>query len=164
MRGHGPRHLNMARQPKLINSATIKSAPGARPARAPNRRKLGFGWGARIRTWEWRYQKPLPYHLATPHSGKAKRFACVEAAVHTGLRRFAQERSANPFVTDAAMSRLLSHRVVRAIHFRPAIPRRINSYRRLGHSLPALPAGLDLPAGIRPRRSLIILRQRGLGT
>lgn len=24
------------------------------------------GWGARIRTWEWRYQKPLPYHLATP--------------------------------------------------------------------------------------------------
>jgi hypothetical protein len=25
------------------------------------------GWGARIRTWEWRYQKPLPYHLATPH-------------------------------------------------------------------------------------------------
>ncbi len=26
------------------------------------------GWGARIRTWEWRYQKPLPYHLATPQS------------------------------------------------------------------------------------------------
>ena len=24
------------------------------------------GWGARIRTWEWRYQKPLPYRLATP--------------------------------------------------------------------------------------------------
>jgi hypothetical protein len=30
------------------------------------------GWGARIRTWEWRYQKPLPYHLATPQqSGMA---------------------------------------------------------------------------------------------
>ena len=28
--------------------------------------KTGFGWGARIRTWEWRYQKPLPYRLATP--------------------------------------------------------------------------------------------------
>src|SRR5215204_6482583 len=27
----------------------------------------GAGWGARIRTWEWLYQKPLPYHLATPH-------------------------------------------------------------------------------------------------
>src|SRR5580692_7094446 len=27
----------------------------------------GFGWGARIRTWGWRNQNPLPYHLATPH-------------------------------------------------------------------------------------------------
>jgi hypothetical protein len=25
------------------------------------------GWGARIRTWEWRNQNPLPYRLATPH-------------------------------------------------------------------------------------------------
>ncbi len=25
------------------------------------------GWGGWIRTNEWRYQKPLPYHLATPH-------------------------------------------------------------------------------------------------
>src|SRR5262249_49595347 len=24
------------------------------------------GWGARTRTWEWRNQNPLPYHLATP--------------------------------------------------------------------------------------------------
>ena len=28
---------------------------------------LDPGWGARIRTWEWRNQNPLPYHLATPH-------------------------------------------------------------------------------------------------
>ena len=27
---------------------------------------LAGGWGARDRTWEWRYQKPLPYRLATP--------------------------------------------------------------------------------------------------
>jgi hypothetical protein len=26
----------------------------------------GGGWGARIRTWECRYQKPMPYRLATP--------------------------------------------------------------------------------------------------
>src|SRR5258708_3022727 len=26
------------------------------------------GWGARIRTWEWRNQNPLPYHLATPQN------------------------------------------------------------------------------------------------
>src|SRR5688572_3728754 len=24
------------------------------------------GWGGRIRTSEWRLQRPLPYHLATP--------------------------------------------------------------------------------------------------
>ena len=24
------------------------------------------GWGGRIRTYDARYQKPLPYHLATP--------------------------------------------------------------------------------------------------
>ena len=27
---------------------------------------LRFGWGGRIRTYDTRYQKPLPYHLATP--------------------------------------------------------------------------------------------------
>lgn len=30
-----------------------------------------IGWGARIRTWEWRYQKPLPYRLATPQQSRA---------------------------------------------------------------------------------------------
>ena len=25
-----------------------------------------LGWGGRIRTYGTRYQKPLPYHLATP--------------------------------------------------------------------------------------------------
>lgn len=29
-------------------------------------RARGDGWGAWIRTREWRYQKPLPYRLATP--------------------------------------------------------------------------------------------------
>ena len=31
-----------------------------------------IGWGARIRTWEWRNQNPLPYHLATPHETGAQ--------------------------------------------------------------------------------------------
>jgi hypothetical protein len=32
-----------------------------------NQRKAGMaGWGARIRTWEWWNQNPLPYRLATP--------------------------------------------------------------------------------------------------
>ena len=30
------------------------------------------GWGARIRTWEWWNQNPLPYHLATPHRESAR--------------------------------------------------------------------------------------------
>ena len=37
------------------------------------------GWGARIRTWGWRNQNPLPYHLATPHR-RAKAGAGVREA------------------------------------------------------------------------------------
>ena len=29
-------------------------------------RPEGDGWGGRIRTYVWRIQSPLPYHLATP--------------------------------------------------------------------------------------------------
>ena len=29
------------------------------------------GWGGRIRTYDTRYQKPMPYHLATPHQYSA---------------------------------------------------------------------------------------------
>jgi hypothetical protein len=36
------------------------------------------GWGARIRTWEWRNQNPLPYHLATPQ--------CLRAGQSTQVR------------------------------------------------------------------------------
>jgi hypothetical protein len=41
----------------------------ARVARNRRRRqwRLEDGWGAWIRTREWRNQNPLPYHLATPH-------------------------------------------------------------------------------------------------
>ena len=31
-----------------------------------NRVESSCGWGTRIRTWEWRYQKPLSYHLTMP--------------------------------------------------------------------------------------------------
>ena len=33
-------------------------------------RPLAIGWGGRIRTCECRYQKPVPYHLATPQHGQ----------------------------------------------------------------------------------------------
>lgn len=32
------------------------------------RKGIGDGWGARIRTWAWRDQNPLPYRLATPQN------------------------------------------------------------------------------------------------
>ena len=44
------------------------------------------GWGARIRTWEWRNQNPLPYHLATPHQGRS--------TPHTATRTGRGSRSA----------------------------------------------------------------------
>ena len=44
-----------------------------------------IGWGARIRTWEWRNQNPLPYHLATPHQARGTiqtAATSINAAVH----------------------------------------------------------------------------------
>jgi hypothetical protein len=39
------------------------------------------GWGARTRTWEWRNQNPLPYHLATPQRPSRDRAQDIAAAV-----------------------------------------------------------------------------------
>ena len=38
------------------------------------------GWGARIRTWEWRNQNPLPYHLATPQQVPESRGEAISCA------------------------------------------------------------------------------------
>ena len=64
-----------ARLPPLCPMETRGySAPGGRER---NQRFRRYGWGARIRTWEWRYQKPLPYHLATPQDDALIRKARV---------------------------------------------------------------------------------------
>src|SRR5262249_19417333 len=50
------------------------------------------GWGARIRTWEWRNQNPLPYHLATPQQYRrvaANRFR-MRRLNHSGADPFNQ--------------------------------------------------------------------------
>ncbi len=45
---------------------TPGKAPGS-PSGSQALKKAGVaGWGGRIRTYDTRYQKPLPYHLATP--------------------------------------------------------------------------------------------------
>ena len=39
------------------------------------------GWGGRIRTYDTRYQKPMPYHLATPQSRSGRNVAIQERAI-----------------------------------------------------------------------------------
>jgi hypothetical protein len=43
---------------------------------------LSCGWGGRIRTYEWRLQRPLPYHLATPQQN----FTCCEKAIRAEIK------------------------------------------------------------------------------
>jgi hypothetical protein len=38
------------------------------------------GWGGRVRTCEWRHQKPLPYHLATPQHFRPANAGCAPLA------------------------------------------------------------------------------------
>ncbi len=45
------------------------------------------GWGAGIRTPEWRYQKPLPYHLATPQCRERAESYAIRARNATGDNR-----------------------------------------------------------------------------
>ena len=54
------------------------------------------GWGGRIRTFEWRLQRPLPYHLATPHrSVKNERgdYTTLQTFAHRGVFSLAPLRS-----------------------------------------------------------------------
>lgn len=55
-----------------------------------------FGWGAWIRTREWRYQKPLPYRLATPHDPLDRFcFPLIAETIHTFV--FRQFRTQNRY-------------------------------------------------------------------
>ncbi len=40
-----------------------------------------FGWGGRIRTSEWRFQRPLTYHLSTPHPEVPRGFSRKERII-----------------------------------------------------------------------------------
>src|SRR5260370_6786391 len=50
----------------LPEMAGLPEMSGEFPANGTQRKVGMAGWGARIRTWEWWNQNPLPYHLATP--------------------------------------------------------------------------------------------------
>jgi hypothetical protein len=60
------------------------------------------GWGARIRTWEWRNQNPLPYHLATPHRGicRAAGGGCLPAARDHSGAVTVDQRNQLPIAVD----------------------------------------------------------------
>src|SRR5690606_1709705 len=49
-----------------------RSPPENRPARSTS--DCEVGWGGRIRTCAWRYQKPLPYRLATPQQRRERAY------------------------------------------------------------------------------------------
>ena len=40
------------------------------------------GWGGRIRTYDTRYQKPMPYHLATPQHARAEAHWQSRLSIH----------------------------------------------------------------------------------
>ena len=82
----GPQRLARGNGPKSRGMRTAIESPGGisvaksrtvglnyAPQRRQGRRLNLPGWGAGIRTPEWRYQKPLPYHLATPQCRERRR-------------------------------------------------------------------------------------------
>src|SRR5712664_2409210 len=56
---------------------------------------LTLGWGARIRTWEWRNQNPLPYHLATPQNA-SRAWAAHGIAARSGTINAFRSMHSNP--------------------------------------------------------------------
>ena len=68
-------------------------------AQRPDGRRLFLpGWGAGIRTPEWRYQKPLPYHLATPQ--------CRERAESYAIRARKATTGIGPVLTQFRLLRM----------------------------------------------------------
>jgi hypothetical protein len=57
------------------------------------------GWGARIRTWECRYQKPVPYRLATPQQLRLRKVVNLcKGRDHNRRRPNCQQKNALIFV------------------------------------------------------------------
>lgn len=63
-----PRRFGLAENDSSVPKGI--PSPGRPPALQRSAARMA-GWGGRIRTCAWRYQKPLPYHLATPQQARA---------------------------------------------------------------------------------------------
>ena len=69
-RANGPKSRAMRTASESLGGISVAKSRtvglNSQSQRPEGRRLFLPGWGAGIRTPEWRYQKPLPYHLATP--------------------------------------------------------------------------------------------------
>ncbi len=72
-------------------------------------------WGARIRTWEWRLQRPLPYHLATPQRVKRANPWLSRLT----MRRYASSRLPQERIPLLSTTNLGMHREERGCSERP---------------------------------------------
>src|SRR5436305_12257919 len=95
--------------PRGWTAATIKDSRGSTAC------KSEIGWGGRIRTCECRYQKPVPYHLATPQ--QASRDAGEARLI--AFAPFKGSRGASPFA-DWSNERLRSPSTALAFDFASA--------------------------------------------
>ena len=55
-------NLSLTKTPSANRKISLKK----QEVRPQNLTSVQSGWGGRIRTYECRHQKPMPYHLATP--------------------------------------------------------------------------------------------------
>ena len=60
------RRSNAQTDARLSNPRFSSLSPNALRCYVGDNVVPSYGWGARIRTWECRHQKPVPYRLATP--------------------------------------------------------------------------------------------------
>ena len=79
---------------------------------------MGFGWGGRIRTSAWRYQKPLPYRLATPHYAGWKCLTGLNDHHQTGSRN----QSARKLAGKCDRFKSLLHPFSHCCHMPHAVP------------------------------------------
>ena len=64
--GHGSSRFTKPKEPFWRKFKGFIQNPFAQGGRVKDGLFKPFGWGAGIRTPEWRLQRPLPYRLATP--------------------------------------------------------------------------------------------------
>ena len=98
-----------SRTPETGRRAKSRARAGLSDACASQNRETGLGgWGARIRTWEWRNQNPLPYHLATPQKVPESRLEAISRAAAGPYRREPARSMSAPLIYTYVAKRALT--------------------------------------------------------